>query len=130
MNNLGEARLVVGAAASEPSASEAELLSSLRSLQDALWRHPMAVQAAFSALVREGRAFAKTPEGARLRDGLSRSPTLAKTRMVWEVLSLSAFVEKPEGALPGVFADALVRAIKVKAVEPLLSRLFERRRRP
>ena len=80
--------------------------------------------------MREGRAFAKTPEGARLRDGLSRSPTLAKTRMVWEVLSLSAFVEKPDGALPAVFAEALVRAIKVKAVEPLLSRLFERRRRP
>jgi hypothetical protein len=130
VSKLGEARLVVGGAASPPSASEAELLGALRSLQDMLWRHPMAVQAAFSALVREGRAFAKTPEGARLRDDLARSPTLAKTRMVWEVLSLSAFVERPDGALPGVFADALVRAIKVKAVEPLLSRLFERRRQP
>jgi hypothetical protein len=48
--------------------------------------------------------------------------------MVWEVLSLSAFVEESSSVLPSVFADALVRGIKVKAIEPLLSRVFGRRR--
>lgn len=129
MTELRQARLVFGSGKPRQTDAEAELGRALRSLQDALWRHPVAVQAAYSALVREGREFAKTAEGARLLDGLSRSPALAKTRMVWEVLSLSAFVEKPDGALPSVFADALVRAIKVNAIEPVLSRLFERRKR-
>jgi hypothetical protein len=126
VSELAEVRFVIGRARPDPSDAEAELLTMLRTLQDALWRHPQAVQAAFSALVREGRAFAQTPEGARLRAGLARSATLAKTRMVWEVLSLSAFVESPHGSLPSVFADALVRAIKVNAVEPILARLFRR----
>jgi hypothetical protein len=105
----------------------AELYPLLRGLQDAVFRHPLAVQSLFSALVSEGREYAKTDEGQRLLEGLSHSPGLAKTRMVWEVLTLSAFVPKPEGALPGVLLEKLVRQIKVAALEPLLSRLFERR---
>lgn len=121
------ARLFVGGSARAAADGEVDLTQALRQLQLALWHHPIAVQAAFSALVREGRRFAETEEGARLRDGLARSETLAKTRMVWEVLSLSAFSEKSEGALPSVFADALVKAIKSNAIEPVLSRLFDRR---
>ncbi len=48
--------------------------------------------------------------------------------MAWEVVTLSAFVEKPDSALPSVFMDKLVREIKVSALEPILSRLFERKR--
>ena len=129
MTRTTEGRLVIGGPKPEATEAEAQLEAALRTLQENLWRHPIAIQAAYSALVREGRKFARTEEGARLLDGLSRSPTLAKTRMVWEVLSLSAFVEKPDAALPSVFSEALVRAIKVNAIEPVLSRLFEHRRR-
>lgn len=122
------AELVFGPPANQaPPEAELELYPLLRRLQDAVFRHPLAVQSAFSALVSEGRAYAETPEGQQLLAGLARSPGLAKTRMVWEVLTLSAFVPKPEGALPSVLLDTLVREIKVSALEPLLSRLFERR---
>lgn len=107
---------------------EGELVAALRDFQNAVFRHPIAVQSLYAALVREGRRYAETPEGAQLLDRLARSPGLAKTRMAWEVITMSAFVEKPDGALPSVFLDKLVREIKVSALEPLLSRLFERKR--
>jgi hypothetical protein len=107
---------------------DSELIQALRSLQNAIFRHPIAIQSLYAALVREGREYAKTPEGAELLESLARSPSLAKTRMAWEVISLGAFVEHPDGALPSVFMDKLVREIKVSALEPLLSRLFERKR--
>ena len=107
---------------------DSELFQALRSLQNAIFRHPIAIQSLYAALVREGREYAKTPEGAELLDSLARSPGLAKTRMAWEVISLGAFVEHPDSALPSVFMDKLVREIKVSALEPLLSRLFERKR--
>ena len=80
------------------TAQEDELSDVLRAFQDAVFRHPIAIQGLFAALVREGREYAKTEEGATLLARLSKSPSLAKTRMVWEVLTLSAFVEEPEGA--------------------------------
>lgn len=122
---LGGATLTLGPDSAD-AVHDAELYPLLRQLQDAVFRHPLAVQSLFSALVREGREYAKTDEGQRLLAGLSRSPGLAKTRMVWEVITLSAFVPKPEGALPSVLLEKLVREIKVSALEPLLSRLFER----
>lgn len=107
---------------------DSDLLQALRSFQNAIFRHPIAIQSLYAALVREGREYAKTPEGADLLQRLARSPGLAKTRMAWEVITLSAFVEHPDGALPSVFIDKLVREIKVSALEPILSRLFERKR--
>jgi hypothetical protein len=106
---------------------DANLEQGLRRLQEVLLRHPLAVQAAFSALVAEGRTFAKTAEGAELRDRLARSSRFGKARMVWEVLTMSGFTERPQGALPGVFVDALARAMVSDRLEPLLSRIFEKR---
>jgi hypothetical protein len=105
-----------------------ELFRALRDFQNAIFRHPIAIQSLYAALVREGREYAKTPEGGELLERLARSPGLAKTRMAWEVITLSAFVENPDSALPSVFLDKLVREIKVSALEPVLSRLFERKR--
>jgi hypothetical protein len=107
--------------------SDAEMVEALGVLQKAIFKYPLAIQAAFGALVAEGRAFAETPEGAQWRDRLSRSKSLGRARMVWEVLSLSAFTERYEGLLPTVLADTLVRAIKTRHLEPTLSKLFERR---
>jgi hypothetical protein len=112
----------------EDGADDGELFGVLRDFQNAVFRHPIAIQSLYSALVREGREYAKTKEGAELLERLASSPGLAKTRMAWEVVTLSAFVEKPDGALPSVFVDKLVREIKVSLLEPVLSRLFERKR--
>ena len=46
--------------------------------------------------------------------------------MLWEVLSLSAFTEKDDGPLPGVFVESLVRVLRTRHLEPLLSRVFEK----
>jgi hypothetical protein len=114
--------------ASEAKESSRELEALLESTRAAVFRHPIAVQAAFAALVAEGRRYAETEEGAELLEGLLRSPTLSRLRVAWEVLTMSAFVEKPEGALPSVFLDTLMRGLKVTALEPLLARLLERGR--
>ena len=55
------------------AADEDDVLRGIRALQALIWAHPVAFQRAFSALVHEGREFARTPEGAELRGSLERS---------------------------------------------------------
>ena len=45
----------------------------LQSVQRMLLKHPIAFQAAFSALIAEGEAFAATPEGQELKARSSRA---------------------------------------------------------
>lgn len=107
--------------------SDAELMRTLALLQRAIFKYPMAVQAAFETLVAEGRSFAETDEGKRWRERLLSAKQTGRLRMVWEVLSLGAFTERSEGLLPSVFVDSLVRILTREHLEPLLSRVFERR---
>ncbi len=104
-----------------------EVVETLYAIQDAILRHPMVVQAAFSALVAEGRRFAQTPEGAALRERLVRSRSSASARMIWELLTTNAFEEHPTQALPSAFVERLVQSLAIRGIEPLISRLFERR---
>ncbi|HVU05080.1 MAG TPA: hypothetical protein VHE30_25195 [Polyangiaceae bacterium] len=101
----------------------------LRRIASALFRHPAATQAAFSALVAEGRSFARTPEGARLARALARSDVVARGRMIWEVLGMSAFQEHGSG-LPTVLVDEFARVAELEGLETALSRVFERGMRP
>jgi hypothetical protein len=110
-----------------PTGSEAELEGMLEVVRAAAFRHPIAVQAAFSALIAEGRRFAETPEGAGLLEELLHSPTVSRLRVAWEVLTMSAFVESAEGAIPSVFVETFLQKLRVTALEPLLARLLERR---
>lgn len=110
-----------------PELSDAELSRALETLERALFKYPLAVQAAFGALVAEGRRFAATPEGAIWRERLQRSQGAGRARLVWEVLSLSSFTERSDGPLPSALLDKLVRAVKHRHLEPLLSRVFEGR---
>lgn len=105
-----------------------EHLDSLRFLQETLLRFPMASQAAFSALVAEGRQYAKTPDGQRMLVALARSPRTARARVIWEVLTMSSITDKVSGAIPSVYLDKLARTLAVEKLEPLLAQLFERRR--
>ncbi len=101
----------------------------LRRIAAALFRHPAATQAAFSALVAEGRAFARTPDGARLARALAGSDVIARGRMIWEVLGMSAFREHGSG-LPTVLVDEFARVAETEGLETALSRIFERGARP
>jgi hypothetical protein len=87
----------------------------------------MAAQAAFSALVAEGRRFAKTPEGADWQKRLLSARETGSAQLLWEILSSRTFTERSEGALPSTLLDALSRAIRINSVEPLLARILERR---
>jgi len=106
---------------------EAHLLPALDALHRAIFKYPIAIKAAFSALVAEGRSYAETEEGAVWCERLSQAKMMGRARLLWEVLSLSAFTERNDEPLPSVFADTLVRALKSQHLEPLLSKVLERR---
>ena len=114
--------------APEPEAEgDSEILSTMRRLQSLIWSHPVAFQRGFSALVREGRRFAATEEGAAMKQALERSELVAGSRMIWDVLSMSAFSEDEHAVLPSVFIDAMAKAAASVDLEPLLSRVFSER---
>ena len=102
-----------------------DVASALYWMRDSIYRYPMVVQALFSFLVAEGRRFAETDEGARLRDRLVRSSSSTNARMIWELLTTHAFVENPVHALPSAFIERFVRLIATRGLEPLISRIFE-----
>ena len=106
-----------------------ELEAALGLLQELIWTHPVAFQRGYAALVREGRAHAKSPEGAALREKLERSDFVARARMVWDVLSMSAFSPEGDEALPSVFVDVMARAATSLDLEPLLARVFKEKLR-
>jgi hypothetical protein len=104
-----------------------EVTSALGALQELIWQHPVAFQRAFAALVREGREFVRTPEGSAMREALLRSDVFARSRMIWDVLSMSAFVESSDEVMPSVFIDALAKAAASLELEPILARVFSER---
>lgn len=97
----------------------------LGQLQSIIVRYPIAAQAAFRALVAEGRAFAETVEGRELAQSLADSQLVRRGRIAWDVVTARAFDDDPDVIVPTVFLDALARTAAVDALEPLLSRLFE-----
>ena len=97
----------------------------LNALREALMRHPIAIQAAFAALAAEGRTYAKTPEGARAVEMLGGSELVARLRLIWESLGMTAFSEHTDDALPSFFVDGIVRAASAESLEALLSKAFD-----
>ncbi|HXS19330.1 MAG TPA: hypothetical protein VN764_19165 [Polyangiaceae bacterium] len=95
-----------------------------RRAHELLFRHPGVTQEIFRALVVEGRAYAQTPEGAALQQRLLHSPHVARARMLWDVISLSAFTPD-EGPLPSVVVHEFARAALTEGLEEKLARLFE-----
>jgi len=93
----------------EPEDQDATL-KRLRDAQLLLVKYPIASQAAFAALVREGRRFAGTDEGQEWKRRLSASPLLARARTLFEGLS-GGVVGEDAGALPSSFVDAFLRTL-------------------
>lgn len=102
---------------------EEELAEVLRGLRSVLLQYPLASQAAFSALVAEGRRFAATPEGAEWRAALAGSDVVRKGREVWEALSLGLVEEEPSTVVPSTYLEALFQAANLPELEALLRRL-------
>lgn len=105
-------------------APDDEEIRILRSAQLLLLKHPVAAQAAFSALVAEGRRFAETPEGRAWSRRLARSSLLHRARLVFEITTLWMLEEEPPDVFPSAYLDALFLAGSNRELEPLLDRLF------
>jgi hypothetical protein len=94
------------AAASPHTAEVTALLHRARLL---LLQHPIAAQAAFSALVAEGRRFASTPEGRAWASALAASPLIRQVSELWGPLGLDMLEEDPNTIIPSAWLDALLR---------------------
>lgn len=82
----------------------------LREAQAVLVKYPIAAQAAFAALVREGRCFAATDEGRVWKSRLAGSSLLARARTLFEGLA-GGLLDERGRALPSAYADALIRTL-------------------
>jgi hypothetical protein len=74
--------------------------------------NPAAARRLHDLLLAEGRRYANTPRGARLRDGLAASEAVENLRRVWEMVSLNV-LGGPAGpnAEPDAWADLLADAV-------------------
>lgn len=74
--------------------------------------NPAAARRLHDLLVAEGRRYANTPRGARLRDALVTSEAVENLRRVWEMVSLNVLdgPTAPNGA-PDAWADLLADAV-------------------
>jgi hypothetical protein len=97
----------------EPEEGEGEERDALRTvietLQLTVLKHPVASQAAYRALVAEGRRFATTPEGRAWRERLECSPEVARLRSVWEVGTFNALTTTDTAALPAPLIDLIAQ---------------------
>ncbi len=94
-------------------------------LQRALLEHPVAAQALFGSLVREGRAFARTDEGRRLAQRLNDSPLIRRGRLIWDVTTIRALDDDRDTIVPSALVEAFVKLTMANGLEPLLSQFFE-----
>ena len=100
------------------------MLYVLRALQTSLLKHPVAGQAAFTALVAEGRRFAATERGSKLRTALERSELLNRARLVFDFATLALLEQDPPDILPSAYIDALFMLSSSERADEILQMLF------
>lgn len=107
---------------SDPVSCDDVIDRAIHQLARAIVKHPLAAQAAYSALVREGRAFAQTDEGRQIRARLARSELAARLRTAWQLVTFGMLQgDPPPGAIPSVLVEALVQAVFRSRFEARLS---------
>lgn len=102
---------------------EDELLDLVGHAQRLLAQHPVAAQQAFSALVAEGRRFARTPAGMRWEEALSGSQLMRRARQVWESTLASFLEEGRDTVLPSSYVELLMKVTELAQPERFLARL-------
>jgi hypothetical protein len=101
----------------------------LRVLEQAsliLLQHPVAAQAAFAALVAEGRRFAQTAEGRRWKAALARSELVRRGGALWEFSVLNTLEDGGASTLPSTIFDAIVQAAGRRDLLPMCEELHGR----
>jgi plasmid stabilization system protein ParE len=96
----------------DANGTERAVFDLLLGARRAVLGNPAAARRLHDLLVAEGRRYAKTPRGARLRDGLVASESVENLRRVWEMVSLNVLggPAGPSGT-PDAWADLLVDAV-------------------
>jgi hypothetical protein len=112
-----------GAAELDPKGRE--IVDLLRRAQVLLLRYPIAAQAAFAALIAEGRRFATTPEGAAWKAALASSDLVRHGRRVWDAVSFNMLEDDPSTVIPSAYLEALLRAARAADIDGLLRLLSD-----
>ncbi len=99
----------------------AEFLSEVSLL---LVKHPIAAQAAFAALLAEGRRFATTPEGERWKAALAGSELVRRGHALWEGSLLKVLEDSSEAVMPTAILEAIVQAISRQDITDLLHKVL------
>lgn len=96
----------------ESTGAERTAFDLLLGLRRAVLGSPCAARSIHDLLVAEGRRYAETPSGARLRDALIASEAVENLRRVWETVSLNVLdgPSSPTSA-PLAWAELLADAI-------------------
>ena len=96
----------------ESGRAEHAVFDLLLGARRAVLGNPAAARRLHDLLVAEGRRYADTPHGARLRDGLVASEAVENLRRIWETLSLGVLdgPSSPTG-VPDGWADLLADLI-------------------
>lgn len=108
--------------ANEPEDELSRLLYELRWL---VLQHPVAAQAAYRALVAEGRAYAETEEGRRWRERFAGSELVRRGKSVWELGTLGMLDAESDRVLPSQLVEAFARAASRRDLEDALARRLE-----
>ncbi len=103
---------------------DATTLRILQSVQRLLLQHPIAFQAAYSALIAEGRQFEKTSEGQALKARLERSPLVQQLRYVFDLTTFSLLEREEPETLPSAYIDTLFMLASSHRSDDILDRLF------
>jgi hypothetical protein len=106
-----------------PADADGPLLRVLADAHRALLQHPIAAKAAHAALAAEGRRFAATDEGARLKERLTRSREVQRAALLWRALTMGMLGDDDEAVLPSTWLDNLMCAAGRHDLERLLARL-------
>ncbi|MCV7408914.1 hypothetical protein AWC05_07050 [Mycobacterium florentinum] len=96
----------------EACGTERTVFDLLVGARRAVLGNPAAARGVHDLLLTEGRRYANTPRGARLRDGLIASEAVENLRRVWEMVSLNVLggPAAPNGS-PDAWADLLADAV-------------------
>jgi hypothetical protein len=105
-------------------ADDDPLVSIVRAAARLVLKHPVAAQAAFSALIAEGRQFAQTAEGQRWKVALAKSALVRHGRIVWEGSALNVLEDSGDTVIPSAILDALVRALSSPDLHASIPRLL------
>lgn len=101
-----------------------EYLAAIRQVDEA-WRGEL--HTLLRAIVREGKRFARTPEGARWKAFLVDSPLVRNGRLVWSVSGLDFLLRSDDDTelTPSELWQQITTRLAGLEVEPFLTRLMQ-----